>query len=93
MVKCTYCSCKGLGFNSQHPHGGSQLSVTLVPVGPSCGLKEHCTHVMQYKYSCTDIMLVLSAQPLNVPEITALNLYSWMSYGSYGRIVFHSFGV
>ena len=31
MVKSTSCSSRGLGFNSQHPHGSSQLSVTPVP--------------------------------------------------------------
>jgi hypothetical protein len=30
-VKSTDCSFKGPGFASQHPHGGSQLSVTPVP--------------------------------------------------------------
>jgi len=30
VVKRTDCSSKGPGFNSQHPHGCSQLSVTLV---------------------------------------------------------------
>lgn len=28
MVKSTSCSSRGLGFSSQHPHGGSQASVT-----------------------------------------------------------------
>jgi hypothetical protein len=27
----TDCSSRGLEFNSQHPHGSSQLSVTTVP--------------------------------------------------------------
>lgn len=29
------CSSRGPGFNSQHPHGGSQLSVTLVLGDPT----------------------------------------------------------
>jgi hypothetical protein len=28
------CSSKGSGFNSQHPHGSSQLSITPVPRDP-----------------------------------------------------------
>ena len=30
MVKSTVCSSRGPGFNSQHPHGGSQQSLTSV---------------------------------------------------------------
>ena len=30
-VKSTGCSSRGAGFNSQHPHGGSEPSVTPVP--------------------------------------------------------------
>jgi hypothetical protein len=37
VVKSTPYSSRGLGFNSQHPHGGSQLSVTPVP-GDLCPL-------------------------------------------------------
>ena len=29
-VKCTHYTSRGPGFNSQHPHGSSQLPVTLV---------------------------------------------------------------
>lgn len=29
VVKGTCCSCRGPGLCSQHPHGGSELSVTL----------------------------------------------------------------
>jgi hypothetical protein len=31
VVKSTGCSSKGPRFNSQYPHGGSQLSITSVP--------------------------------------------------------------
>lgn len=31
VIKSTGCSFRGLRFNSQYPHGGSQLSITLVP--------------------------------------------------------------
>ena len=31
VVKSTGCSCRGPGFASQHPHGGSELPVTPVP--------------------------------------------------------------
>jgi hypothetical protein len=31
VVGSTCCSCKGPGFNSQHLHGGLNLSVTPVP--------------------------------------------------------------
>lgn len=30
-VKCTGCPPRGPGFNSWHPHGGSQPSVTIAP--------------------------------------------------------------
>ena len=39
-----HCSCRRPRFASQHPHGGSQPSVTLkVPVSSS-GLPRHQTH-------------------------------------------------
>lgn len=31
MVRSTYCFCRGLGFSTQHPHGGLQPSLTWVP--------------------------------------------------------------
>jgi hypothetical protein len=31
VVKSTGCPSRGPGFNSQHPHGGSQVSVSPVP--------------------------------------------------------------
>jgi hypothetical protein len=31
VVRSTGCSCRGPRFNSQHPHGGSQLSLTPIP--------------------------------------------------------------
>ena len=34
VVKSTECSSRGPRFVSQHPQGGSQLSVTPVPSGP-----------------------------------------------------------
>ena len=36
-------SCRGPGYNFQHPHGGSQPSVTSVPEDPmrSSGLQGH----------------------------------------------------
>ena len=40
---------KRTGFNFQHPHGGSQLSVTPAPGGnpaPSSGLYWHCMHMV-----------------------------------------------
>jgi hypothetical protein len=30
-VKSTGCFSRGPGFNSQHPHGSSKLSITSVP--------------------------------------------------------------
>ena len=30
-VRSTGCSSRGPGFNSQNPHGGSQLSVAPIP--------------------------------------------------------------
>lgn len=40
MVKSTCCPCRVPGFSSQHPHGCSQLPVTLIPEKqmPSSGL-------------------------------------------------------
>lgn len=35
MVKSTDCSSKGRGFHFQHPHGGSQFSVTPVLEDPT----------------------------------------------------------
>lgn len=46
VVVTTYCSSQRPGFDSQHPHGSSQLSVTPVMGGktPSSGLRAHaCT--------------------------------------------------
>ena len=45
-VKSTYCSSRGPGFNSQHPHGSSQLSVTPV----SDTLTQ--THMQAHKHQC-----------------------------------------
>jgi hypothetical protein len=36
VVKSTYCSCKGLELDSQHPHGSSQPPVT--PLGGGRGV-------------------------------------------------------
>jgi hypothetical protein len=35
MVKSTGCSCRGLEFGPQNPHGGSKPSVTPVPGNPT----------------------------------------------------------
>jgi hypothetical protein len=48
-VKSTDCSSRGPRFNSKHPHGGSQLSVTPVP-GTLTPLTQIC---MQSKQQCT----------------------------------------
>lgn len=52
-MKCTGCSSKGSGFNSLHPHGGSQLSVVQVTRDsmPSSVLSGHYTHVL-HRYTC-----------------------------------------
>ena len=41
VVRCTGCSSRGPRFDSQHPHDGSQPSVTLVPgdLMPSSGIQ------------------------------------------------------
>ena len=31
VVKSAYCSCRGPRLSSQHPHGGSQPSISTVP--------------------------------------------------------------
>lgn len=48
----TDCSCRGSMSKSQHPHGGSQMSVTPGPGAPvsSSGLYGH-----QVSRRCTDI--------------------------------------
>jgi hypothetical protein len=47
-VKGTICSCRGHGFGSQNPHGGSQTSVTPVPgaLMPSFDLFGHESHMV-----------------------------------------------
>lgn len=46
-VKSTHYPHTGLGFDSHHPHGGSRLSVTLVPEDPtpSSDLHRHQTGI------------------------------------------------
>jgi hypothetical protein len=48
-VKNTGCYCRGPGFDSQHPHSGSQVSITPVPEDPmpSFGFCRHCTYVIK----------------------------------------------
>ena len=41
VVKSTDCSSRGPRFNSQHPHGGSQLSVAPVPEDPASPVNVH----------------------------------------------------
>lgn len=36
MFKCTDCTSRRPGLDSQYPHGGYQLSVTLVADDPTC---------------------------------------------------------
>jgi hypothetical protein len=47
VAKSTGCSCRRLGFESQHPHGGSQTHITLLLEDPvfSSGLlgQQTCT--------------------------------------------------
>ena len=57
-VKNADCSSRGPGFNSQHPHGGSQTSVTPVPENPTpsrdtpfCPLWAPGTHVI-HRHVC-----------------------------------------
>jgi hypothetical protein len=48
VVKSTDSSCRGSRLESQHPHGGSQRSVTPVPrsLMPSAGIREHCMNTV-----------------------------------------------
>jgi hypothetical protein len=41
-VKSTGCSSRGLGFNSQHPHGSLQLFVTPVPGDLTLSHRQTC---------------------------------------------------
>ena len=52
-VKNTDCFSRGPGFNSQHPHGNPQLSVTPVPayLTTLSGLHEYCIHVV-HRHTC-----------------------------------------
>ena len=43
VVKSTDSSSRGSGFNYQHPHGSSQLSVIPVPGDPTPMAKHQCT--------------------------------------------------
>ena len=47
VVKSTCCSSRGSGLNSQHLHGSSQLSVTLVP-----GIWHLYAEYIQAKHQC-----------------------------------------
>ena len=52
------CSCRDLEFNSQHPHGRSELLVTavsgdLMPSSGLCGHYRHVVHTHTCKHSCT----------------------------------------
>ena len=55
MVKSAGCSCKEPRFNSQHPHGGSQPSITPAPgdLMLSSGLCGHCMHMYLSIYTVT----------------------------------------
>ena len=53
-LRALACSFKGPRFNSKHPHGGSQLSVTPVPGHLMSSLTSeciYCTHMM-HRYKC-----------------------------------------
>ena len=51
VVKSTDCTSRGLGFDSQHPHGSSPLSTTLVlrDLMSSSGFHGHCMHRLRYR--------------------------------------------
>lgn len=53
VVKSPGCSCRGPGFNYQHPHGAAQLSEIPVPWDPmsSSSLNGHCMH-MVHRHTC-----------------------------------------
>jgi hypothetical protein len=44
-LKSISCSSRGPGFNSQNPHGNSQLSVTPVPRNPTPSYRRSCVCV------------------------------------------------
>ena len=54
VIKSTSCSCRQPGFNSQHPYGGLQPSLTPVLADPvsSSGSQVPGTHVV-HTYTCT----------------------------------------
>jgi hypothetical protein len=49
-IKSTGCSSRGQGFQSQHPYGGSQLSVTPVP-GDSVHVVQRQTGRQKYLHT------------------------------------------
>jgi hypothetical protein len=60
VVKDADCSCKGPGFDSQHPHDGSQPSEIAISgeLASSSGLHKHRAQMwqtyIQAKHSYTD---------------------------------------
>ena len=80
-LRSTGCSSRGPRFNSQHPHGSSQVSVTPVPgdLIPSSGLHGHqahtwCTYIHVDR---THICFILKNFKPHIHTIFTFNYFLW----------------
>jgi hypothetical protein len=67
VVKSTDCSSRALGFNSQHPHGSSQLSVTADLNRYSCkqatNAHNNTNKILKQLKFCLKLKKVQACQP------------------------------
>ena len=71
-VKSTYCSSRGPGFNSQHPHGSSQCMSVCLCLSLSLSLSLSHTHTHTGEDRQTDIGCLLSLWVLGVKQLSKL---------------------
>jgi hypothetical protein len=63
VVKSTVCYSRGLGFDSQHPHGSLQPSITIVPYDsvPSSGVQTYMqTNTHMYACICVCVCICIN---------------------------------